>query len=315
MAGLILEIRTRGQHQFFPLGRSPTRIGRAFDNDLIVQDPSVSPYHLTLQWDAEGVLAIHPGADENGVYARRTRIDKTMIVDQERLPMTLDIGRTRLIIRDRAESVGPTKLLHGRHSGLAIFDDWRWSTALFVSLLCLTAIDNYLSTPRVLSWESFWRDQAIIVMTAVGLIGGLVLITRTIAGRWDANGAISLVGAVLIVGLLVEEFNGFLAYYLSSETPKHLIDIAWHWLLLPALLLWYFIKLVHASAPAGILVSLALLTPGAYIQIQESSDYFGWFDKFSKEAFYSEELPAWDIRQADALPLKDYIHLQKSRKR
>ena len=45
------------------------RIGRAFDNDVVVNDPYVAPYHLRVHRGEDGVLVAEDLATLNGLYA------------------------------------------------------------------------------------------------------------------------------------------------------------------------------------------------------------------------------------------------------
>ena len=48
MAALILEISTRGLHRYQQIDQEITTVGRALDNDIILSDPTVAPYHLKI---------------------------------------------------------------------------------------------------------------------------------------------------------------------------------------------------------------------------------------------------------------------------
>jgi len=51
MEKVILEIIQRGVHQYHKVDSFPVTIGRAFDNDIILQDVTVSPHHLVITED------------------------------------------------------------------------------------------------------------------------------------------------------------------------------------------------------------------------------------------------------------------------
>ena len=58
MAGLIIEVSEPAQHgtRLFRFETFPVRVGRGYHNDLVVQDPFVSPEHLVLTEDGNGYL-------------------------------------------------------------------------------------------------------------------------------------------------------------------------------------------------------------------------------------------------------------------
>lgn len=310
MARLILEVRDRHGRRFHKLEKPVTRIGRAYDNDIILQDPAVSPHHLVLRLSSEHELGVFPISDENGVFVDKRKIEDPLT--DTGFPLALETGRTRLVIRQQSEPVAPTRLLSCGRGGTCLFGDWRWTLLLFGLLVCLTGIDNYLSTPMLLNWDSFWSDQALILATSIVLSAGLILINWVASRHWDANGAVAFVSMVVIVALLFKQATGFANYFFASALPGHLLDLVWHLAVLPLLLVWYFLRLNHGNATASVLLALAVASPGAYMQAQTSSHYFSWSDSFSKEAFYGKELQPWDIRIEPTLSVPDYIkHLKK----
>ena len=58
MAGLIIEVSEPAQHgtRLFRFETFPVRVGRGYQNDLVVQDPFVSPEHLVLTEAGDGYL-------------------------------------------------------------------------------------------------------------------------------------------------------------------------------------------------------------------------------------------------------------------
>jgi hypothetical protein len=81
------------------------RIGRAYDNDIVLDDPHVAPAHLRLFRDETGALRVEDLGSRNGLYLDRskTRITGTTLDGTE----TLRIGRTRLAIRTVDHPVPP----------------------------------------------------------------------------------------------------------------------------------------------------------------------------------------------------------------
>ena len=67
MEGLILEVKTRGLHRYFELDQPVTRIGRALDNDVILSDPTVAPYHLKISRTESGGVDIENLTEVNPV--------------------------------------------------------------------------------------------------------------------------------------------------------------------------------------------------------------------------------------------------------
>ena len=113
------------------------RIGRAFDNDLVVDDPHVAPHHLRVYRGADGELVAEDLGTLNGLYtehgARRVRS-----LSLAREPV-IRIGRTTLRVHDGAHEVAPERPLTppGRHV--------RWDAGLAVALFAAVLLGNWLN--------------------------------------------------------------------------------------------------------------------------------------------------------------------------
>jgi hypothetical protein len=85
------------------------RIGRAFDNDVVVDDPHVAPHHLRLFRAEDGELVAEDLGTLNGLYPEHGARRVT------RLPLAREpgirIGRTVIRVHDGAHPVGPERLL------------------------------------------------------------------------------------------------------------------------------------------------------------------------------------------------------------
>ncbi len=85
------------------------RIGRAFDNDVVIDDPHVAPHHLRIFRAEDGELVAEDLGSVNGLYPEHgaARV--------QRLPLAggpgLRIGRTILRVHDAAHAVAPEKPL------------------------------------------------------------------------------------------------------------------------------------------------------------------------------------------------------------
>ena len=79
------------------------RIGRAFDNDMVLDDPHVAPHHLRVLRGEDGALVAEDLGTKNGLYAEH---GAERVV---RLGLALDpglrIGRTTLRVHDASRPV------------------------------------------------------------------------------------------------------------------------------------------------------------------------------------------------------------------
>lgn len=294
MAALIIEIPGRGGSQFHKIDKPVVRVGRALDNDVILSDPSVSPYHFLIRKNAAGLSELHPLADENGIRIGRRQVRDPISLSD--LPLEFDAGRTRVRILSSSQPVAPTRLMSCRNGGSCLFGHWAWALFLFGALMLLSAVDNYLSTPRLLSWDSYGNDQLMLMLAALGLSVGMLVVNRITSQRWDYPSALSFVSLILITALLLDLVIPFADYFFTSPLPGYIINLAWTALLLPVSMAWFLIRLQHGSHVASILLIVMLLAPAAYVQIKTVADHYDLFNAFSKTAYYSDALYPWDNR-------------------
>jgi hypothetical protein len=85
------------------------RVGRAFDNDVVVDDPHVAPHHLRIFRGEDGELVAEDLGTLNGLYSEHGARRVT------RLPLAKEpgirIGRTTLRVHDAAHPVAAEKAL------------------------------------------------------------------------------------------------------------------------------------------------------------------------------------------------------------
>src|SRR5262249_17971492 len=96
------------------------RIGRSYDNDVVVDDPYVDPHHLRIARDEAGALVAEDLGSVNGLYDVQTSHRmKWLVVDGDRL---VSIGRTCLRIREANYAVAAARLAEppGRHAALLV---------------------------------------------------------------------------------------------------------------------------------------------------------------------------------------------------
>jgi hypothetical protein len=304
MAALIIEIPGRGANQYHRIDKPVVRVGRALDNDVILSDPSVSPYHFLIRRNDTGTFELHSLADENGIRLGRRQVHDP--ISLTKLPLAFDAGRTHIRILSSSQPVAPTRLMSCRNGSSCLFGHWVWALLLFAVLMVLSAIDNYLSTPRLLNWDSYGRDQLTLMLAALGLSVGLLAVNRITSQRWDYPSALSFVSLILITALLLDQFIPLADYFFTSPLPGYIINLAWTTVLLPVSMGWFLIRLHHGSNAASILLIVILLSPAAYVQIKAIADHYDLFHVFSKTAYYSDALYPWDNRIKDTISVEAF---------
>jgi hypothetical protein len=112
-------------------------VGRAFDNDVVVNDPHVAPHHIKVSRGEDGELVAEDLGTLNGLYAEHgaQRVARLSL----RSAPGFRIGRTILRVHDGAHAVAAEKLLTPPKAHL------RWDMVLGAGLLALILLLNWLN--------------------------------------------------------------------------------------------------------------------------------------------------------------------------
>jgi hypothetical protein len=190
----------------------PLRIGRSYANDLILDDPHVSPAHALLEQREDGALVLRDLGSRNGVLA--------LPGGERREEWTLArgaafrVGRTVLRFRDAEEPV-PEALRLGRRPRWL---EWLVSAPIAaVAWLSLQAgvslLRTLVTSTAKIDWVGAATGVGVMLLLTLAWAGVWALFTRLLTrrGRFVAHLAISVIAgiAILLEGRLIQ-FGEFL---------------------------------------------------------------------------------------------------------
>src|SRR5438105_2198090 len=141
------------------------RIGRGYDNDVIVDDPYVAAQHLRIERQEDGRLAAVDLGSLNGTFLDRERMRRERVVIDGDRPIR--IGHTYLRIREAAHAV-PTERSGRPETGA-------WPIALAVMLASATLGIEALWTWFGETGEPKASTYVIQLLVVAGAITGWVL--------------------------------------------------------------------------------------------------------------------------------------------
>ena len=179
------------------------RIGRGYDNDIVLADPHISPAHLRLEatdggWLIEdqqslnGLQVINRVGDTEGVFGSGSEIK---------------IGRTRLRIVSTDQQVEPTRLLHRLERETSKLNRLSVWLPLFVVVFAIELGAIYANT--AVEWE--WKN-------AIPMLLGAQLLILVVALFWA------------LIGRIVRHESHLLGQY-SLVLLATLLFSCWDWLL------------------------------------------------------------------------------------
>jgi hypothetical protein len=136
------------------------RIGRAFDNDVVVDDPHVAPHHLRIARGDDGELAAEDLGTLNGLFAEHgaRRVARLSLAGAP----GIRIGRTVIRIHDASRPVEPEKLLTPPRAHA------RWSVGLGLALVAALLLVGWLGTTTQFSANA-------LLLPVLGLATGIAV--------------------------------------------------------------------------------------------------------------------------------------------
>jgi FHA domain len=188
------------------------RIGRGYDNDVIVDDPYVAAQHLRVFRDESGQLVAEDMGSANGTFLDGGKHRLTRIVVDGRHPIR--VGQTFLRIRETGHAVERERLARPERPILPI----AVAAVLGVAILAITALNIWLtqtSEPKALSYLA---PLLVTIASVLAWVGVWALLSRIFSGRshFLRNLLIALAG--FLGSLLYMQFAQFSAFALTWST-------------------------------------------------------------------------------------------------
>lgn len=105
-----LEVETQAQANLATL-----RIGRALDNDLVLEDPHSAAHHAELQMDADGRVSLRDLGTQNGIIAARSKRAQVVHFSENiATEQIYRIGHSLIRVRNSAWPLAPEQTLSRR---------------------------------------------------------------------------------------------------------------------------------------------------------------------------------------------------------
>jgi hypothetical protein len=192
----------------FRISAPEARIGRGYDNDVIIDDPYVAARHLRVFHDEAGQLVAEDLGSANGTFLDGGRERLARIVVDGKHPIR--IGKTHLRIRDVYHDVERERLAATEWQTLPVTA----SAALGASLLGLSALQIWLAQTGEIRASGYLAPQL-----------GIVAMVLLWAGIWALMSRIFSGSAHLLRNLLITLAGG-LAFSLYHEVAR-LLAFGW----------------------------------------------------------------------------------------
>lgn len=244
-------------------------IGRAYDNDVVIDDPFVAPHHVRIERDAAGVLVARDLQSVNGMYlGEGSKRLSAVTVDGDGV---LRIGRTCVRVREADYAVAPERL------ATPVARAWPVAAGLVVVVAALSLLSIWLSETSEPQLSRYVLPLFAMAVLVLVWTTAWALMSRIFSGaaRFERHLAIALAG--LVVFFAFNEITDYGAFALSWRA---LADYAYagNWLLLAALCYFHLREIgpLRLRLKGGVVAALALLAIGAQtLTKSELSTMFG----------------------------------------
>ena len=309
MAKLILETTHRGRRSFHKLDNFPATIGRGLHNDVIVTDETVSPSHLRIEQTAQGLM-IRNLSEENGTLLNTKALDEAVIDLSQ--PVLLMMGELKARLLSSDAPIPPTRLKAQYSAWGAFLMSPFWAVLLILCAIASIFTVRYISTPIVqepLVYLSKVLPGVLMLFGVAFMISG---VSRLSAHRWAFIPALSISALFMLVPQLLTSLGHFLSYFFTSGMPAMLLDSASNFLLLPALLILYMVKVHYTRWLPAVGVAVLVTMPVSAFYASDLVDQISTNSGFSPMPSYNKTLSSLDIKMEEPVVVSDFIEQSRS---
>lgn len=195
----------------FRIAASEVRIGRGYDNDIVVDDPFVAAQHLRVYRHDDGNLVAEDVGSANGTFIDGSRTRLSGFVVDGKQPIR--IGQTYLRIRDvnhvvERERVAPPE----RH----VLQPIVLAAAIGLAILGLDTLKIWLTQTSESHASTYLGPLLTLVASLLAWVGMWAVLCRIFAGRshFMPNLLIALIGTAVYT--FYREFTQYVAFAWTS---------------------------------------------------------------------------------------------------
>jgi hypothetical protein len=243
----------------------PLRVGRALDNDIVVDDPHVAAHHFEIAADGERLLVRDRGS-LNGVWLDGRRLDDAPVTPGARL----DFGHSHLRLRRPDEPVAPERPLDRSRLGrLPVV------SALGGASLALLVLGLYAMTSEAVDWAQLGLAVGAVSGVVLAWAGGWALLGRLLAGRAQYARHLGIVLCAFLATELASLASDYAAFGLAwpalAAHGQYLYAAAFGWLF------WQHLAANHAAprVRAGVAAATIAAVIGTSWLVQRAGNIDG----------------------------------------
>jgi hypothetical protein len=253
------EVATR-----YRFASTPITIGRAYDNDVVVDDPHVAAHHLRIARKDDGALVAEDLGSRNGLYVDRERARRAEIVlDGEH---ELRIGATSLRVRTAAYAVPAEQPI------MRALPFWPAAIACIIGVFGLAALDLWLSETSEPKAIRYFTPLLILTIVVCVWTTGWSVVTRVFTGRARFGVHFFIAAAGLLAFSIYDqaaEVGAFAWSWTALATTSYVVA----WLLLGGICLAHLLAINRTRRPLKVAIACILAAAGIAMQTLKQSEF------------------------------------------
>jgi FHA domain-containing protein len=235
----------------------PITVGRAYDNDVVVDDPHVAAHHLRITRGENGALIAEDLGSLNGLYVDRAR--------KRTKEVTLDAGHELSIGGTVHEVPAETPMLRG-------LPYWPSAILCIVGVFALAALDLWLSETSEPKAIRYFTPLLILTVAVCVWTTAWSVLTRVFTGRARFGLHFLIVAAGLLgysIYSQLAEIGAFAWSWTALANSSYIVA----WLFLGGIVFAHLLVVNKARRPLKLIVALILVAAGIAMQTLKQSEY------------------------------------------
>ena len=214
--GLIIEItgdtRKKRLETFSDLETGLLSVGRARDNDIILDDPYVDPYHGQIILGDTGAWSYQDLGSENGSAHGKESVTHCALASAD----VLTLGKTQLQIFHPSHTVAPALSLSNPRQRLISFSTWPINGLLLIGWILAVTLTFYVN------YTGEELDAGLLISMYLGVLSLPVVISATwslLAKVLRGRSHFLSIFNIAVVGLIVLELYHYPFIALAYNVP------------------------------------------------------------------------------------------------
>ena len=250
-------------------------IGRAFDNDLILTDPAVSPHHAVIVKNETGQLALYDLDSINGIYSdSKQKINGNV---EFKSGNNFHFGKTSVRIYTPDHPVADAVTIQQKNHIIDLLGNPLVLISIILLVSIIHAMEQWLNMFAEFKWQEIINIQLIIFGST--LLAGIFwsVVGRIFKHETSFRKQITLVLVFIAVQFLLSKFFNFLLFNSLDYNLSLVIILVIEFILITTLL-WFNLMLATNQSfrqrlSTSITISFILITLSLYSEINLDSEF------------------------------------------